>query len=237
MKSSPRISVIIPTLNEASNIEEIITFIQMHGKDVLADLIVVDGGSTDSTVALARSLGARVIHSSKQARASQMNLGATHATGDILYFVHADVKLAPAFTTDIRESISSGHISGCYRYVFDSKRFMLRINGYFTRLNSLMCRGGDQTLFITKAAFEELGGFNESYTIMEDYEFLIRLRRKYPFRIIPKNVIVSARKYENNSWLWVQLVNLYAFLQFYRKVNPDRIRSSYYKLLAYRTTN
>jgi rSAM/selenodomain-associated transferase 2 len=234
MKSALKISVIIPTLNEAANIQGIIEFILNHGNNSIADLIVVDGGSKDATVKLAIQSGARVLISPMQSRASQMNLGARHATGDILYFVHADVKLLPTFVEDIRQSVSGMNASGCYRYRFDSDKVMLRINGYCTRFDKLMCRGGDQTLFITKQAFENLGGYNEEYIVMEDYEFLIRLRKKIRFQIIPKEVNVSARKYENNSWLRVQVVNLLAFLLFYAKASPATIRKTYYKLLNYR---
>ena len=165
---------------------------------------------------------------------SATNLGAKYATGKLLYFVHADVKLIPSFAGDIIQAVNEGFDSGCYRYVFDSDNKMLRINGYFTRFDRIMCRGGDQTLFVTKTVFDALGGFDEHFTIMEDYDFIIRLRKQYSFKIIPKNIKVSARKYETNSWLRVQLANLIVFIMFFLKRSPEQMKSVYKKMLDYR---
>lgn len=163
-----------------------------------------------------------------------MNAGAEQATGDILYFIHADVKLIPSFADDIIASVNSGYHAGCYRYVFDSTSLMLRINGYCTRFGGIMCRGGDQTIFVSRSAFEDMKGYDAGYSIMEDYDFIIRLQRKYRFRIIPKNITVSARKYETNSWLRVQLANLSVFMMFFLGKSPDKMKAFYSRALRYR---
>ncbi len=229
-----QISVIIPTLNEDKNIEYLVPFIKKYGGNTVAQIIVVDGGSEDGTVEIAKRAGAIAISSPIRSRAAQMNLGVRNATGEILYFIHADVKLLPSFASDMKNSIEAGFHSGCYRYVFDSAKTMLKINSYFTRFNGIMCRGGDQTLFVLKSTFDTLGGFNEKFSIMEDYEFIIRLRKGFRFRIIPKNVIVSARKYETNTWLQVQAANLTIFIMFFFKQSPDRMKALYKKMLRYR---
>jgi rSAM/selenodomain-associated transferase 2 len=229
-----RITVIIPTWNEAENIATLVKFIVKHGASALAEVIVVDGNSEDNTVQMAKEAGALTICSAARSRAQQMNEGAKHATGDVLYFIHADVKLIPCFTQDILTAIGEGFHSGCYRYVFDSNSRMLKINSYFTRFDRIMCRGGDQTLFVAKDVFNDLRGFNETYTIMEDYDFIIRLRKTFRFKIIPKEITVSARKYETNSWLRVQLANLTVFMMFFLRQPPERMRSLYKRLLRYR---
>jgi len=229
-----QISVIIPTLNEQKNIEYLVPFLKKNGGSTIAEIIVADGGSEDNTVESAKRAGAIVFTSSVQSRAAQMNFGARHASGEILYFIHADVKLIPSFVTDIKLSAEAGFHSGCYRYVFDSAKTMLRINSYCTRFNGIMCRGGDQTLFVLKSTFDTLGGFNEKFSIMEDYDFIIRLRRNFSFRIIPKNVVVSARKYETNSWLRVQAANLTIFIMFFLKHPPEKMKTLYKKMLRYR---
>ncbi len=229
-----KISVIIPTLNESENIGDLVAFIQQFGRKDIAEIIVVDGQSTDNTLMLAKLAGALTLTSSTRSRAAQMNLGVKYATGDILYFIHADVKLIPSFASDIKESIEAGFHSGCYRYVFDSAKSMLRINAYCTRFNRIMCRGGDQTLFVIKSVFDEFGGFNETFSIMEDYDFIIRLQKNYQFRIIPKNVVVSARKYETNSWLRVQVANLTVFIMFFLKQSPQKMKVVYGRMLRYR---
>lgn len=228
------ISVVIPTFNEAENIVSLVTFIRNLGREEVAQVLVVDAGSSDGTRFLAAQAGALVIECAHLCRAVQMNLGARQATGDILYFVHADVRLLPTFVDDILLAVGSGWDSGCYRYVFDSSRFLLRVNAFFTRFDALMCRGGDQTLFLRKSVFESLHGFDERYVIMEDYDFLIRLRKRHSFRIIQKDLVVSARKYETNSWLRVQFANLSVFIMFFFRRSPADMKQIYKILLTYR---
>jgi rSAM/selenodomain-associated transferase 2 len=229
-----KISVIIPTWNEGERISSLIKFILAHGRDSIADIIVSDGGSVDNTIESAIESGAIVLKKQKRSRASQMNAGAQIATGDILYFIHADVKLVESFAYDIVNSVRSGYHAGCYRYVFDSTSAMLRINSYCTRFDGIMCRGGDQTLFVARSVFEDMNGFNPFYSIMEDYDFIIRLRKKYRFTIIPKSIMVSARKYETNSWLRVQLANLCVFIMFFAGKSPEKMKSFYDSALNYR---
>ena len=231
-----RISVIIPTLNEQNNITTLINSLQHSGGEALAEIIVADAGSSDQTETVAQKAGAKVIISPKCGRAAQMNCGAKFATGDVLYFVHADTRVPVTFVSDIQQAIREGYEAGCYRFRFDSDRVILKLNSYLTLLNILTARGGDQTLFITRRLFAELNGFDEYYVIMEEYDLLRRLWRKKrsAFKLIPKDVLVSARKYETNSWARVQLANLVAMTLFRLGTNPIRIARTYKKMLDYR---
>lgn len=228
------ISVIIPTVNEDAIISDRISFIYEHGGSAVIEIIVCDGDSDDETVMRAEKAGARIIRCAERNRALQMNAGAVHAKGDVLYFVHADTHLNSSFVADIVDASAKGFDSGCYRYVFDSEKLMLKVNAWFTRFDLMFCRGGDQTLFVKKEVFRALNGFDERFVIMEDYEFLKRLRHKASFLIIPKNVIVSSRKYDDNSWLRVQLSNLVAFSMYRFKMSPKKIKIAYKKMLNYR---
>jgi rSAM/selenodomain-associated transferase 2 len=230
----PSISVIIPTFNEAAGIARLVANLGRHAPAGEVEILVVDAQSTDNTAGLAQQAGATVLRSPTPGRAAQMNHGAARATGDILYFVHADVGIHPDYVATIRQAVAAGHAAGCYRFRFDSRHPLLRINSYGTRFKGLMSRGGDQTLFITKALFEQLKGFNERFVIMEDFEIIRRIRRVASFYIVPQDVVVSARKYETNSWLRVQLANLIAFAMFFLNVPPPRIARTYKALLNYR---
>ncbi len=163
-----------------------------------------------------------------------MNAAAKISTGEVLYFVHADTRPLPSFSEDINSSISNGHLAGCYRYQFDSENYLLKINSWFTRFNGLFSGGGDQTLFVKKTFFEDLNGFDEEYTIMEDFDLVRRIREKTKFLIIPKSIKVSARKYENNSWLRVQLTNLVVFIYFLSNKQASKIKILYCSLLNHR---
>ena len=220
------LSVIIPTHNEAGNIVRLVAELRRYAPQ--AQVLVVDALSPDGTAEAARQAGATVLLAPKPGRAAQMNHGAAHATGEVLYFVHPD------FVATIARAVADGYAAGCYRFRFNSRHPLLRINSYGTRFEGIMSRGGDQTLFITRQLFEQLGGFNERFVIMEDFEIIQRIRRVTRFFIAPHAVTVSARKYETNSWLRVQLANLTAFALFFLKVAPPRIARTYKAMLNYR---
>lgn len=202
-----------------------------YGDGLIAEIIVVDGGSTDQFAEVSKSLGITVIHSEIASRAIQMNLGASMAKGNILYFVHADIRPVVGYASEIVNHISSGKKAGCFRYKFDSERVLLKINSWFTRFHGIFSGGGDQTLFIDKSTFNSLGGFNEGYCVMEDFEFVRRIKQKTGFQVLPKQIIVSSRKYDDQSWLRVQLANLSAFSLFLLKVEPTSIKRLYLNLL------
>lgn len=228
------LSVIIPTHNEAGNIGRLVADLRRYAPVGAVEILVVDANSPDGTAAAARAAGATVLESPRPGRANQMNYGAQQARGDIFYFVHADVRIHPDYVATIREAVARGDAAGCYRFRFDSNHPLLRLNSYGTRFKGLMSRGGDQTLFISRALFEQLGGFNEAFVIMEDFEIIQRIRRVARFHIVPQDVVVSARKYETNSWLRVQLANLTAFSMYFLKLPPTRIARTYKALLNYR---
>ncbi|MFZ4632869.1 MAG: TIGR04283 family arsenosugar biosynthesis glycosyltransferase [Saprospiraceae bacterium] len=226
-----RISVIIPTLNEAENIGRLMRFLKEHGGDDLAEIIVSDGGSTDETRIIAQQLGAKTLRSSVRSRAAQMNLGAQHATGELLYFVHADTQPPPSFASDILYAIQNGIDMGCYKYQFDSPRFWLKVNAWFSRYNFIWSQGGDKTFFISADIFNALGGYDEKYVVMEEYDFIRRARKHYRMRTLQKSATVSARKYQHNSWLRVQLANMYVFTLFRWGVAPEKLKRIYKHLV------
>lgn len=227
MNQKNSISVIIPTLNEEGNIEKLLPFLQKHGEPYLQEIIVVDGESEDRTTEKASFLGAQVLISAQKCRASQLNMGAQAAKGDVLYFVHADALPPKSFASDIEKALEEGKRIGCYRFRFDSRKIMLRINSYFTRFPFLWCRGGDQTLFMEKDLFQKLNGFDERFVVMEDFDLIRRAKQKASFHVLPKSVIVSPRKYAKNSYLRVNIANLIVFRMFKRGVDPQRLKETY----------
>jgi rSAM/selenodomain-associated transferase 2 len=231
-----KISVIIPTHNEAENIGFLIETLKKHGRTNLQEIIVVDSPtSIDNTLDIASKQNAVTLKSQKKGRAAQMNLGASVAKGEILYFVHADTIIHPEYASDILTFIEKGYDLGCYRYQFDSTNLLLKVNSFFTRFPFIWCRGGDQTLFINKNGFFNVGCFREDYLIMEDYEFIQRTNKVLKFKIIPKNVIVSARKYKTNSYLRVQKANFKVMRMFLSgKATQQEMVETYRRMLDYR---
>jgi rSAM/selenodomain-associated transferase 2 len=228
------ISIIIPTLNEAENIGQIIDYLRQNANASLLELIVVDAQSTDDTEGVARRHGATVVQSPKRSRAAQMNAGAAAAKGTILYFVHADCYPPKTYISDVLDALNQGFPMGCYRYKFDSNAILLKINAFFNRFEPLFCRGGDETLFIEKKIFDALNGFDEHFCIMEEYDFIGRARKQFKFKIIPKYALVSARKYETNSWWTVQKANAKVFSMFRKGAAPEEMAATYKSMLNYR---
>ncbi len=225
------ISVIIPTLNEEIYIARLVHWLRQTAPAVDMEIIVVDGGSRDDTAALAKSAGAAVMQSPRKGRAVQMNMGARAAQSDMLYFVHADVLPPESWAADIFNAVQTGKQAGCFSYRFDSPMRLLRINAWLTQRDSIGAGGGDQTLFVTRRVFEDLGGFNEQLAIMEDFDFVWRLKSVMPFHIICQDVVVSARKYEKNSYLKVQVVNFITLALFRLGYSDKRLAVMYKWLL------
>ena len=210
-----KVSIIIPTYNEEDSIGNLLDHLIQYSDDRLLEIIVVDGGSTDRTLDIVEKSNAIAVTSNNKGRAAQMNTGYRQSSGELLYFVHADSYPPESYLNDLFYAIENEYDAGCYRFRFDSDRFLLKVNSWFTRFDRIMCRGGDQTLFIKRSLFEKLGGFRDDYLIMEDYDLIQKIQKVSNFRIIPKDVIVSARKYEKNAYLKVNFANLVVFIMYF----------------------
>lgn len=227
------ISVIIPAYNEAKNLKKLLPLLQQfaHGHEV--EIIVSTGGCTsDYSDVLNELKHVRLVARPRKGRAKQMNDGAAFAKGNILAFLHADVLPPPNFFRDIEETLSSGHDAGFFSYRFDKDNFLLKINASFTKKDGIFTGGGDQCLFIKESTFESLGRFDENQVLMEDFEFFKRMKKAgVNYKIVENDLLVSARKYDNNSYLRVNLSNLLLVLLFKMGVAPQRLKSLHNSLL------
>lgn len=209
-----KISIIIPTLNEAGTIGQLIPYLCDHSTaEQIAEIIVVDGGSTDGSQDIVKHFPKAVLLNSEKGRAKQMNVGAKAAQGNILYFLHADSFPPKDFDQHILTEINKGHAAGCFRMQFDSGHWWLRLASWLTQFSWRACRGGDQSQFITKTLFEEIGGFDESFVIYEDNMLINELFSRNQFVVINKKLKTSARLYRKHGVWKVQ----YHFWSIYVK--------------------
>jgi rSAM/selenodomain-associated transferase 2 len=227
------VSIIVPCLNESENLKELIPYLEEQLEGQGYELILVDSLHSDDEVGQMDVVTRhRYIASDKCSRATQLQLGAEIAQNDILYFLHADTRPPKGFMEYISKSLDSGDDFGMFAYRFDRTSFLLDINSRFTTRDGIFSGGGDQGLFIRSSVFKEVGGYNEQLGIMEDFELFWRLKEKeYAYSILPEKGQVSARKYEMNSYLKVQLVNLVTLLGFKWGVDPDRLKRFYSRAL------
>ncbi|UWX54579.1 TIGR04283 family arsenosugar biosynthesis glycosyltransferase [Maribacter litopenaei] len=226
------ISIIIPVLNEEDYIQRVLAKISENSTSTqIKELLVVDGGSTDQTVSMAKQFGAKVI-SGPKGRAKQMNLGAKHVQGDILYFLHVDSLPPPGFDTQILENFEKGIQAGCFRLKFDTPSYFLRFFAWCTKINQPICRGGDQSLFVGRELFESLEGFDEDYLVYEDNEFIRRLYKKTHFKIINDFVETSARRYMQIGMVTLQYHFAIIHLKYYLGRGPESMYQYYRKNIA-----
>jgi rSAM/selenodomain-associated transferase 2 len=224
------LSIIIPVYNEANEIAKTIVNTREALADDRVEIIVVDGGSIDDTVAVAKAQGVKVVTGTK-GRAKQMNLGASIATGETLYFLHADSIPPHHFNLSVLDAVKKGASSGCFRLVFDHEHWFLKANSWFTRFNVNAVRFGDQSLFVSSEVFERCGGFREDLIMMEDQEIIHRLKRHGKFSVIDDFVTTSARKYTENGIYRMQAIFFRIWALYYLGYPQAKLLSLYKKLI------
>ncbi len=226
------ISVIIPTYNEAEHIKTTIEKLwAFDAQNLVTEIIIADGGSTDATVQVAKSEGVKVLISPKKGRAPQMNFGALHARSSILYFLHADTIPPKDFSHNIKAAVAAGYGAGCYMLSFDYDHWFLKANCWFTRFDVDSIRFGDQSLFVTKEKFLEVEGFCEKHIVLEDQHIIRRLKKISIFKVLKKPVVTSARKYVENGIYKTQGIFFLIYFMYRLGFSQQKLVSTYRKLI------
>ncbi len=219
------ISVIIPVLDEAENIEARLQAIDLADN---VEIIVVDGGSQDGTVKRSQSLGVRVLQT-KPGRAHQMNVGADAAAGNLLLFLHADTQLPPNFADLVRHTLAQPTVSaGAFELKIDDPMPRLRWVEWGVKWRSrlLQLPYGDQALFLKAATFHAIGGFLD-LPIMEDFELVQRLRTRGRVAIAPAAVLTSSRRWKKLGIWRTTLINQLTIVAYVLKLPLARIAQWY----------
>ena len=225
------LSIIIPTYNEAGQIANTIASVNKKALGYEHEIIVVDGGSNDATVDIAKLNESTTYISNKKGRAAQMNYGAAKASGEILYFLHADSIPPNNFIKQIVEANKRGFISGCFRLKFDYNHWFLKANAWFTRFDVNAVRFGDQSLFVAKDIFKKCGGFREGLYTMEDQEIIHRIKKLGRFIVMNDVVITSARKYNDNGIYRMQLIFFWIWFLYYMGYSQEQLLKLHKKLI------
>src|SRR2546422_146457 len=221
-----QLSIIIPTLNEEKLIVQTLQAVRERTPE--AEIVVVDGGSSDSTVTLA-SKYARVI-STKRGRGGQLNAGAQATRGDILLFLHADTIPDTAGLVELMQVMqeetgdpASYPVGGAFRMRFDDPRPLYRRIGENVTKRSLRTRSytGDQGIFTRRNTFEQLGGHRD-WPFMEDVDYSERMGKAGPVVLLTHEVETSARRHERWGLLRTQLTVVVIRILYLLRVHPRR---------------
>jgi rSAM/selenodomain-associated transferase 2 len=221
----PRLSIIIPTLNEAEVLGATIERVR-RANDV--EIIVADGGSHDTTRDSAAKAEVEIV-TATGGRAAQLNAGAALATGRYLLFLHADTLLPDGFETAVRRTFDNpSTIAGAFRFQTDSSSLGMRIIAWGTNIRSSLFHWpyGDQGLFVEKRVFDELGGFAD-LPIMEDFDLIRRLRRRGRIVTVPEAVVTSARRWQRLGVLRTMLRNQIMILGYFAGIRPEHLARFY----------
>jgi rSAM/selenodomain-associated transferase 2 len=220
-----KISVIIPTLNEALILENSIAKISCHSPH---EIIVADGGSADNTLSIAEKFGLAIVES-PPGRALQMNAGAKTASGDVLLFLHADSRVdANSYQKMVAVMQQESRVGGAFSLAIESEKPSLKMISNFATLRAkhLHLVYGDQAIFVRTRVFHEIGGF-PSLPICEDLAFYRRLMTKGPTVILKEKAFTSARRWITEGIFFTSLRNSVIATLFLLGFSP-RILSKWY---------
>ncbi len=222
--SNNMISAIIPILNEGKILDQSLS--QLKPQLQSHELIIVDGGSTDDSLLIAKKYG-QVI-SSPQGRARQMNAGAAAATGNILLFLHADVWLDSGAIRGVESAIAAGNIGGGFKQRIEGGHILYRMieRGANFRAHRLHMFYGDGGIFIRRPHFYQIGGFS-NVPILEEMEFSRKLRSLGKTTLVEPGIHISSRRWKKNGIVRTTALNWLITALYSLGVTPFRLARLY----------
>ncbi|MBA2114174.1 TIGR04283 family arsenosugar biosynthesis glycosyltransferase [Bremerella alba] len=223
-----RLSIVIPTLNEAERLADTLQFVRSRCvSESDLEVIVADGGSTDDTAEIASENQAKVVVCNR-GRGIQMNAGAAIASGETLLFLHADAQLPVRYDDIIQNMLRGKAVAGAFRLQIDHDTPGLRMVARLANLRSRMLQRpyGDQGLFLRSQTFYELGGFR-NWPLMEDFEFVQRLRKRGPIGLANDAMTVSARRWQKRGVVQTTCLNQAIVLAWRIGISPQRLATWY----------
>ncbi len=221
------LSIIVPVLNEEPGIAVFLQELQRFRRCGV-EVVVVDGGSTDHTIAASEPWADRIVSSAK-GRSRQMNAGAATARGNNLLFLHADTILPETACRDVeRALVADAHVWGRFDVFIDSENAMLRSVSRLMNMRSRLTgiATGDQAIFVRRDAFERIGGFPE-IALMEDIAISRLLKRLSPPVCLAAKAVTSARRWEQAGVVRTILLMWALRLRYFLGADPDRLAKKY----------
>lgn len=225
-----RISVVVPTLDEADRIGALTARLRAGGFD---EVVVTDGGSTDGTPDIAAAGGAKVTRGPR-GRGMQLAAGARLSTGDAIFFLHADCVPPPDARRLIADTLAERDVAaGCFRLAFDESHALLAFYARMSRINHPLVTYGDQGLFVRRDVFERVGGY-APLPLFEDVDILRRLRRAGRIVKRPEPMTTSARRFRRDGIARRELASIALVGLYHLGVSAHRLERWYRPERAHR---
>ncbi len=230
----PEISIIIPALNEEDSIRQTLDSLQTFDN---AEIILVDGGSTDATISIAENYDVKILHAPR-GRGSQLQFGGNCASGEILWFLHADTIVLTDSVEQIKKALENPRaVGGNFTIRFDGERLAAR---FLTRLYPLLGKigliYGDSAIFARREVYRKMGGFR-SFPIFEDLDFVERLKKEGAIITLQSVVTTSSRRFENKSFLLTFLRWTILQILYWLGVSPHKLLKIYFPATGSKKTN
>jgi len=224
-----KISVIIPTINEAHNLPLLLSDLSNIQKE--GEILIVDSGSEDKTIDVANIYGAKVYKSKERNRGLQLDIGAKNSKGDWLIFIHADTRLTHDWFTKIKSVLKRDkNYIYFFKFKINDKKIIYRVLEMIVNFRSQYFKQpyGDQGLIIHRSIYLKNNGFRK-IPLMEDVDFIRRLNNKKYLKQLNLPISTSARKWERTN-IFLQALKNWNFRRRWLKGEPIKsIYSDYYK--------
>ena len=225
-----KISIIIPTLNEETYLKETLAFLRDSAGPDSVEIIVVDAGSHDATVSIAKRMADQVLSTQHSGRGTQMHEGALVATGELLLFLHADTRLPENWPAVLQAAWQSENppVGTAFRLKFNRESFVYRLIAWGARMRSEITKipHGDQGIAVSKEIYFRLGGF-PPVPLMEEYYLGRKLLQAGEIRILPEVIVTSVRRYERNGPLLNAIRNTVLIIFHYLGASPATLARFY----------
>jgi rSAM/selenodomain-associated transferase 2 len=219
------ISVIIPSLNEGEFLYKTLEHLISLPGDF--EIIVVDGGSKDQTLAVAQKFNRVKLITSEKGRGIQMNQGAEIAKGEILLFLHADTFLPKnAYSSILAYMQHKKNVGGSFYLKLDKNHLLLNFYSWCSKISLELFTFGDHGIFIRKTVFEQIGGYKE-IPFMEDVEIQKRLRKAGRFKKLGCAVTSSSRRFKKNGTVKQFFLDLLLLILFKAGISPGMLKKFY----------
>ena len=224
------ISVIVPALNEAENIRGCIECIKAEEGD--REIIVCDGGSSDSTVQIVRKYEDVILIEAEKCRGAQMNRGAAAAGGEVLLFLHADTKkLGRGWSGELLSALADESVvGGAFTFEIDNPALRYRLIESWVKLRCSLFSlpYGDQGIFVRRGIFDGIGGYRD-IPLMEDVEIIGRMKNEGRVVILKKSAVTHDRRWVRRGWIRASVSNQMVMLMYKMGIDPHTLARFYYR--------